>query len=56
MLILIGLVLWFVQTALPLDPTIKRLIHAVVILLVVLWLLSAFGLLGPLPGLHTPLR
>ena len=57
-LIVIGLLLWVVETQLPLDPTIKRIIHVVVIVAVVLWLLAAVGLLpvahmriGPQSGL-----
>lgn len=44
-LIVIGLLLYVVNL-LPLDGTVKRIIHAVVIVFVVLWLLGAFGLLG----------
>lgn len=44
-LIVVGILLWVVETQLPIDATIKRIIHIVVILVVVLWLLSVFGLL-----------
>ena len=44
-LVLVGLVLWVVSQ-LPLDVTIKRIIHVVVVVLVIIWLLQAFGLLG----------
>ena len=49
-LILIGLLLWVVDQ-LPIDGTIKRVIHIVVIVLVVLWLISIFfgGIDIPLP-------
>ena len=50
-LIVIGLLLWVVESLLPIDPTIKRIIHVVVILFVVLWLLSLF-----FPALDIPLR
>ncbi len=46
-LIVVGLLLYIVSL-LPIDGTIKRIIHAVVIVMVLLWLLSGFGLLGPL--------
>jgi hypothetical protein len=50
-LVVIGLLLWLVETQLPIDPTIKRILHVVVIVAVVLWLLAAVGLLPlrPLP-------
>ena len=35
-------------TLLPIDPTIKRIIHVIVVVFVLLWLLQAFGLLGGL--------
>lgn len=45
-LIVIGLLLWAVQTAIPMDPSIKRIITVVVVVAVCLWLLSVF-----VPGL-----
>lgn len=48
--------LWLVTQYVPMDPTIKRIITVVVIICVVLYVLSAFGLLGyadaPLPNLR----
>jgi type III secretory pathway component EscS len=44
-LVVIGVVLYLVQTALPIDATIKRIIHIVVVLCVCLWLLRAFAIL-----------
>lgn len=48
-LIVIGVLLWLVNTYIPMDATIKKIITAVVIIVVVLWLLSVFGLL---PGIN----
>ena len=45
-LIVVGVLLWLVQTYIPMDPTIKRIILIVVIIAVVLYVLSAFGLLA----------
>jgi hypothetical protein len=47
-LVVVGVVMWLINTYLPLEPGIRKLLNAVVILLVVLWLLSAFGLMGSL--------
>lgn len=41
-LIIIGFILWLVQTLIPMDPKIKTVIVAVVLLVVCLWLLSLF--------------
>jgi hypothetical protein len=40
-LIIVGLLLWLVKF-LPLDATIQKIIHAVVIVVVILWLLTLF--------------
>ena len=44
-LMVIGLILYLVETMLPVDPTIKQIIRAVVVLAVILWLLSLVGLI-----------
>jgi type IV secretory pathway TrbL component len=45
-LIVIGVLLWAVNTYIPMDPTIKKIINIVIVIAVVLWLLAAFGVLG----------
>jgi len=47
-LAVVGVLLWLINTYIPMDGNIKSIMNAVVIIAVVLWLLSAFGLLGPL--------
>lgn len=47
-LIVIGVLLWLVNTYVPMDATIKMIFNAVVVIAVVLWLLRAFGLLAAL--------
>ena len=44
-LIVVGVLLWLVNTYIPLDATIKKLIVAVVVVFVVLWLLQELGVL-----------
>lgn len=55
-LIVIGVLLWLVNTYIPMDAKIKQVINVVVIICVVLWLLQVFGVLGlvntPVPRLH----
>jgi len=48
-LIVVGILLWLVNSQIPMEATIKKILNIVVIIAVVLWLLSAFGLLS---GLH----
>lgn len=51
-LIVVGVLLWLVNSFIPMDSTIKRIINIVVIIAVVLWLLSIFGLLGSMSSIH----
>jgi 1-acyl-sn-glycerol-3-phosphate acyltransferase len=51
-LIVVGVLLWLVNNYIPMDGKIKGILNAVVVILVVLWLLQAFGLLNTLGGIH----
>lgn len=44
-LIVIGLLLYLVESVLPIDATIKLVIRVVILLAVILWLLSLVGVL-----------
>jgi hypothetical protein len=44
-LIVVGVLLWLVNTYIPMDAMIKRIINIVVIVAVCIWLLSVFGIL-----------
>lgn len=41
-LIVIGVLLWLANTYIPMDPKIKGILNAVVVIAVVLWLLFLF--------------
>jgi hypothetical protein len=43
-IVIVGVLLWGAGQ-LPMDPTVRRILQVVVILVLVLWLLQAFGLL-----------
>jgi hypothetical protein len=45
-LIVVGVLLWLINTYIPMQGTIKSLLNAVVVIAVVIWLLYAFGVLG----------
>jgi len=45
-LIVVGVLLWLINTYTPMDAKIKNILNIVVVIVVVLWLLSAFGILG----------
>jgi len=44
----VGVLLWLVNTKNPMDSKIKGILNIVVVVVVVLWLLRAFGILGSL--------
>lgn len=45
-IVLVGILLWFVETYVPMAPAIKRILEGVVVLVLLLWLLQSFGILG----------
>ena len=45
-LIVVGVLLWLVNNYIPMDRKIKKILNIVVVIVVVLWLLSAFGVLN----------
>ena len=44
-LIVTGVLLWLINTYIPMQGTIKSILNAVVVICIVLWLLSVFGIL-----------
>jgi len=53
-LIVVGVLLWVVNSYIPMDAKIKQILNIVVVIAVVLWLLSAFGVLGSLSSVTVP--
>jgi len=51
-LIVVGVLLWLVNSYIPMQATIKKILNAVVVIAVVLWLLNGFGLLDSLLNIH----
>jgi hypothetical protein len=51
LLIVVGVLLWLANTYIPMDAKIKNILNGVVVIAVVLWLLSLFGLFDSLPGI-----
>ena len=52
LLLIVGVLLWLINTYVPMDPKIKTILNVVVVLVLVLYILQAFGLL---PFLDRPL-
>ena len=53
-LIVIGVLLWLVNTYIPMDGKIKQILNIVVVICVVVWLLFAFGVLGHSGDIQVP--
>jgi hypothetical protein len=51
-LIVVGVLLWLVNTYIPMDGKIKKLLNIVVMVVVVLWLLNVFGVWGHLHNIR----
>lgn len=43
-LIIIGVLLWLVNTYIPMDSKIKNIFNIVVVIFVIIWLLKVFGI------------
>ena len=52
-LIVIGVLLWLVNTYLPMDGKIKSILNAVVVIAVIIWLLQLFGIVGSIGSLSS---
>ncbi len=53
-LIVVGVLLWLVNSYIPMDAKIKNILNIVVVVAVVLWLLSVFGVLGAMSTVSVP--
>lgn len=51
-LVVVGVMLWLINTYIPMDSKIKGILNAVIVIVVVLWLLKVFGLLDTLTNIH----
>lgn len=51
-LVVIGVLLWLVNTYIPMDAKIKNIVNIVVVIGVVLWLLNVFGVLSGISDLR----
>jgi hypothetical protein len=55
-LIVVGVLLWLVNTYIPMDGKIKKILNIAVVVLVVLWLLNVFGVLGHLRDIRATIQ
>ena len=50
-LVVIGLVMWLINTYIPMQEGIKKIMNIAVIILVIFWLLKVFGLISYLTSI-----
>jgi hypothetical protein len=55
-IVVVGVLLWLINTYVPMQSTVKSILNIVVVILLIVWLLSAFGLIGPLNSPIRPIR
>lgn len=51
-IVLVGAILWAVNKYIPMDDTIRRILNVVVIVALVIWLLTVFGVLPDLNAIR----
>jgi hypothetical protein len=51
-LVVVGLVLWVINSYIPMQTTIKKILNVVVVIAVIIWLLSVFGVIGNISAIR----
>jgi len=51
-LVVVGVLLWLLNNHVPMDGKIKSIINGVVVIVVVVWLLQTFGVMGSLQNIR----
>ncbi|MEO8733624.1 MAG: Thivi_2564 family membrane protein [Flavobacteriales bacterium] len=51
-IIVVGVLLWLVNRFIPMQGTIKWILNLVVVIVLIIWLLKAFGVWGSVAGAH----
>jgi hypothetical protein len=52
--VVVGLVMWLINAFVPMAAGIKSLLNVVVFVVLLIWVLQVFGLVGPIPGVRIP--
>jgi hypothetical protein len=53
-LVIVGVLLWLINTYIPMQGAIKSILNFVVVIAVVLWLLYGFGIVSHGGDIHMP--
>lgn len=53
-LIVVGVLLWLINTYIPMDGKIKKILNVVVVIAVIIWLLFGLGIIGDSGNISLP--
>ena len=51
-LVVVGVVLWLINSCIPMQATLKKILNVVVVIAVIIWLLSVFGVIGNISAIR----
>jgi hypothetical protein len=51
-LVVVGVVLWLINSCMPMQATLKKILNMVVVIEVIIWLLSVFGVIGNISAIR----
>jgi len=51
-IIIVGVLLWLINSFIPMDRNIKTILNVVVIIILIVWLLKVFGIFSSLMDIH----
>ena len=51
-ILVVGVILWLINSYIPMQSTIKNILNAVVVIILVIWLLKEFGVLDSLQNVR----
>jgi hypothetical protein len=51
-IVVVGVLLWAINSFIPMDSKVKSILNIVVVIALILWLLQAFGVLGSLSSVR----
>jgi len=51
-IIVVGVLLWLINSFIPMDSKIKSILNVVVVIILIVWLLKVFGIFSTLMDIH----
>jgi hypothetical protein len=51
-LVVVGVLLWGINSYIPMQATVKKILNVVVIIALIIWLLSVFGVIGNISAIR----